>query len=52
MCALMTVWLAAPHKIFTAHTEEKLQLQSFPQEGGKLADLANLERGQEEGQAL
>lgn len=42
MCASMTVWLAAPHKIlFTAHTEEKLQQQSSP-EAGKSADLATL----------
>lgn len=42
MCASMTVWLAALHKIlFTAHTEEKLQEQSSP-EAGKSADLATL----------
>lgn len=45
MCASMTVWLAARHKIlFTAHTEEKLQQQSSP-EAGKSADLATLREG-------
>lgn len=42
LCASVTVWLAAPHKIlFTAHAEEKLQQQSSP-EAGKSADLATL----------
>lgn len=42
LCASMTAWLAAPHKIlFTAHTEEKLQQQYSP-EAGKSADLATL----------
>lgn len=41
MCASMTVWLAAAHKIFIARTGEKLQ-QQFSPEAGKLADLATL----------
>lgn len=49
LCASMTVWLAALHKIlFTAHTEEKLQQQSSP-EGGKPADLATLRERPEGG---
>lgn len=51
LCASVTVWLAAPHKIlFTAHTEEKLQQQSSP-EAGKSADLATLRErpGEREG---
>lgn len=49
VCASMTVWLAAPHKIlFTAHTGEKLQQQSCP-EGGKSADLATLRERPEGG---
>lgn len=42
LCASVTVWLAAPHKIlFTAHSEEKLQQHCSP-EAGKSADLATL----------
>lgn len=49
MCASVTAWLAAPHKIlFTAHTGEKLQQQSSP-EGGKSADLATLRERPEGG---
>lgn len=49
LCASMTAWLAAPHKIlFTAHTGEKLQQQSSP-EGGKSADLATLRERPEGG---
>lgn len=41
-CASVIVRLAAPRKfLFTAHTKEKLQLQSSP-EAGKSADLATL----------